>query len=78
MEKGLSASPVPIANQAKEFCGYMQRNATATFDLGEKLVQARDMQDALVIQSDFLLDVVARRSDQEHRLVRDEGGDGGH
>jgi len=28
LEKGLSASPLPIANQAKEFCGYMQRNVT--------------------------------------------------
>ncbi|TYL83387.1 phasin family protein [Bradyrhizobium cytisi] len=51
LEKGLSASPLPIANHAKEFCGFMERNVTATFELGDK--QANDMQDALEIQSDF-------------------------
>jgi len=53
LEMGLNASKLPIANHAKEFCGYMQRNVTATFDLGDKLMQAKDMQDALEIQSDF-------------------------
>jgi phasin len=53
LEKGLSASKLPVANHAKEFCGYMQRNVTATFDLSDKLVQAKDMKDALEIQSDF-------------------------
>src|SRR5438270_10491784 len=53
LEKALSASPLPIANHAKEFCGYMERHVTATFDLGDKLVQAKNVQDALAIQSDF-------------------------
>ena len=53
LEKGLSSSPVPVADQAKEFCGYMQRNVIATFDLGEKMIQAKDMQDATKIQSEF-------------------------
>lgn len=53
LEKGLSSSQLPVADQAKQFCGYMQRNVTATFDLGEKLIQARDMQDAVKIQSQF-------------------------
>jgi phasin len=53
LEMGLSASKLPIASGAKEFCGYMQRNVTATFDLGDKLMQAKDMKDALEIQSDF-------------------------
>ena len=46
LEKGLSSSPLPVADQAKQFCGYMQRNVTATFDLGDKLIQAKDMQEA--------------------------------
>jgi phasin len=68
LEKGLSASPLPIANQAKEFCGYMQRNVTATFDLGEKLVQARDMQDALKIQSDFFQEQMRLLTDQTRSM----------
>src|SRR5712672_2475771 len=54
LEKGLSSSQLPVAGQAKQFCGYMQRNVTATFDLGDKLIQAKDMQDAVKIQSEFL------------------------
>ena len=53
LEKGLSSSQLPVAGQAKQFCGYMQRNVTATFDLGDKLIQAKDMQDAVKIQSEF-------------------------
>jgi hypothetical protein len=26
LEKGLSSSPLPVASQAKQFCGYMRRN----------------------------------------------------
>lgn len=38
LEKGLTSSPLPIADQGKQFCSYMQRNVTATFDLGDKLI----------------------------------------
>jgi phasin len=68
LEKGLGASPLPIANQAKEFCGYMQRNVTATFDLGDKLIQARDMQDALKIQSDFFQEQMRLLADQTRSM----------
>jgi phasin len=64
LEKGLSSSPLPVADQAKQFCGYMQRNVTATFDLGDKLIQAKDMQDAVKIQSEFFQDQM--RSLAEH------------
>jgi len=39
------SSSVPIADQAKQLCNFMQRNVTATFDLGDQLIQAKDMQD---------------------------------
>jgi phasin len=63
LEKGLGSSPLPIAGQAKQFCGYMQRNVTATFDLGDKLIQAKDMQDAVKIQSDFFQDQMRSLTD---------------
>jgi phasin len=53
LEKGLKSSPVPMGDQAKQFCDYLQRNVNATFDLGDKLVKAKDMQDAFKIQSEF-------------------------
>ena len=64
LEKGLSSSPLPIADQAKQFCNFMQRNVTATFDLGDKLSQAKDMQDALKIQSEFFQDQMRSLTDQ--------------
>jgi phasin len=68
LEKGLSSSPLPIADQAKHFCDYMQRNATATFDLGDKLVQAKDMQDALKIQSEFFQGQMRALTDQAKNM----------
>ena len=53
LEKSLSSSPLPVADYAKQFCSLMQRNVTATFDLGDKLIQAKVMQDALKLQSEF-------------------------
>lgn len=64
LEKGLSSSPLPIADQAKQFCDFMQRNVTATFDLGEKLTQAKDMQDAIKLQSEFFQDQMRALTDQ--------------
>src|SRR5882757_11359676 len=64
LEKGLSSSQLPVADQAKQFCNYMQRNVTATFDLGDKLVQAKHVQDALKIQSDFFQDQMRALTDQ--------------
>ena len=68
LEKGLSTSPVPIADQAKLFCSFMQRNVTATFDLGDKLTQAKDMQDALKLQSEFFQDQMRSLTEQARSM----------
>jgi len=64
LEKGLSSSPAPIGDQAKQFCNFMQRNVTATFDLGDKLIQAKDMPDAVKIQSEFFQEQMRTLTDQ--------------
>ena len=76
LEKGLSSSPLPIADQAKQFCNFMQRNVTATFDLGDKLTQAKDMQDALKLQSEFFQDQMRSLTNQNKSITspRHEGG----
>jgi len=68
LEKGLSSSPLPIADQAKQFCNFMQRNVTATFDLGDKLSQAKDMQEALKVQSEFFQDQMRTMTDQARSM----------
>jgi hypothetical protein len=62
--RSLSSSPLPIADQAKQFCNFMQRNVSATFDLGDKLSQAKDMQEALKIQSEFVQEQMRTMTDQ--------------
>ncbi|QAU45697.1 phasin [Bradyrhizobium guangzhouense] len=64
LEKNLGASPLPIADQAKQFCNYLQRNVVATFDLGDKLIQAKDVQDALKVQSEFFQAQMRALTDQ--------------
>jgi len=68
LEKGLSSSPLPIAQPARELCGFMQRNVSATFDLGDKLIQAKDVQDAFKIQSDFFQDQMRAMTDQTRSI----------
>jgi phasin len=68
LEKGLSSSQLPVADQAKQFCGYMQRNVTATFDLGDKLIQAKDMQEAAKIQSEFFQDQMRSLTDHARSM----------
>jgi phasin len=68
LEKGLSSSPLPVADQAKQYCGYLQRNVTATFDLGEKLIQAKDMQEAGRIQSEFFQEQMRSLTDHARSM----------
>ena len=70
---------LPIADQAKQVCNFMQRNVTATFDLGDKLTDAKDMQDALKLHSEFFQDQMRSLTDQSKAWVsrNDESGCGG-
>jgi phasin len=68
LEKGLSSSPLPVAGQAKQFCGYLQRNVTATFDLGDKLIQAKDMQEAGRVQSEFFQEQMRSLTDHARSM----------
>lgn len=64
LEKNLAASQLPIAGQAKQYCDQMQRNVTATFDLCDKLIKAKDVQDSMKIQAEFFQDQMRMMTDQ--------------
>jgi phasin len=53
LEKGLTSSQLPVADHAKQYCDFMQRNVMGTLDLCDKLIKANDAQDAMRIQSEF-------------------------
>jgi hypothetical protein len=46
----------------------MQRNVTATFDLGDKLIRAKDMQDAFKLQSEFFQSQMQALTDQAKNM----------
>lgn len=60
----MSSSPLPIGDQAKQFCNFMQRNVTSTFELGDKLIQSKDVQDALRIQTEYFQGQMRALTDQ--------------
>lgn len=63
LEKGLGSSQLPMGDQVKQFFSYMQRNVTATFDLGDRLIKAKDIQEAARIQADFFQDQIRSLTD---------------
>jgi phasin len=68
LEQGLASSQLPIAGQAKQFCDHMQSNVTATFDLCDKLIQAKDPQDTIRIQSEFFQDQMRLLTNQARSI----------
>jgi phasin len=64
LEKSLTSSHAPTADHAKQYCDYMQRNVMGTFDLCDKLIQAKDVQDSMKIQSDFFQAQMRSLTDQ--------------
>ena len=80
LEKGLSSSPLPIADQAKQFCDFnAAQRICATFNLGNTTGKGKGHggrpQDAVRFLSKP--DAGADRSGHEHGRNRDEGSDRG-
>ena len=69
LEKGMASSPLPVADQARKFCDFMRGNVTATFDLGDKLIQAKDVQDALKVQNEFFQRQMQTLTDQGRSMA---------
>jgi len=54
IEKSLSVSPMGASSQANTLKGYVDRNVAATFDFSERMLHAKDFQDVVRIQTEFL------------------------
>jgi phasin len=68
LEKNLGSAQLPIGGHAKQYFDLMQRNVTATFDLCDKLIKAKDVQDSMKIQSEFFQDQMRAMTDQARSL----------
>ena len=64
LEKSLTSSQLPTAEHAKQYCDYMQRSVMGTFDLCDKLIQAKDVQDSMKIQTEFFQTQMRSLTDQ--------------
>jgi len=53
IEKGLASSPLPLAEPTKVFREYLQQMIANSFDHSNKLVHAKDIQEAVKIQTEF-------------------------
>ena len=68
LEKNLASAQLPIGGQARQYFELMQRNVTATFDLCDKLIKAKDVQDSMKIQSEFFQDQMRAMTDQARSM----------
>ena len=68
LEKGLGSSQLPIADHAKQVTDFMQRNVAATFDLCDKLINAKDAQDAMRLQTEFFQTQMRVITDQARNM----------
>ena len=53
VEKSISASPLGATDRTKAFRSYLERSVAASFELSDKILRAKDLQDALRIQTEF-------------------------
>lgn len=69
LEKNLASAQLPIGGHAKQYFELMQRNVNATFDLCDKLIKAKDVQDSMRIQSEFFQDQMRAMTDQARSMA---------
>lgn len=62
--KSMGSAQLPGGDHARQFCELTQRNMTATFDVCEKLIAAKDVHDSVSIQSGFFQDQMRAVTDQ--------------
>ena len=68
LEKNLGSAQRPLGGHARQYFDLMQRNVPATFDLCDKLLKAKDVQDSMKIQSEFFQDQMRAMTDQARSL----------
>ena len=68
IEKGLASSSLPLAEQTRVFREYLHQMVANSFDHSSKLVQARDLQETIKIQSEFFQNQLGNLTSQAKTL----------
>jgi hypothetical protein len=53
VEKSIASSPLGAGDQTKTFRTYVERSVAASFELSDRILRAKDLQDVLRIQTEF-------------------------
>jgi hypothetical protein len=53
VERNIASSPLGAADQTKTFRSYVERSVAASFELSDKILHAKNLQDVLHIQTEF-------------------------
>ena len=68
VEKSISASPLGATDRTKAFRSYVERSVAASFELSDKILRAKDLQDALRIQTEFFQKQLQALTEQSEYL----------
>ena len=75
----MDGAPFPVPAQMKDMgakaMGFAETNVKAAFDLAQKLVHAKDMQEVLALQSEYLRAQMAAIQEQARELGSDTRSD---
>ena len=80
VEKAISASPLGTVDQTKAFRACVERGVAASFELSDKLLRAKNLQDVLRIQTNFFQTQLRALTQQSRDLCKEAvaASDGGH
>lgn len=68
MQESAGAPAAPVADASAKAVSYAETNVNAAFDLAEKLVHAKDVQEVMALQTEFLRAQMAAIQDQTREM----------
>ena len=68
VEKSISSSPLGATDRTKAFRNYVERSVAASFELSDKILRAKDLQDVLRIQTEFFQKQLQALTEQSEYL----------
>ena len=68
LQKSMSASPWGPADQTKTLRSYAERNVAAAFEYADKMIHAKDFQDLMRIQTEFVQKQLQALAEQTKEL----------
>lgn len=68
VEKSLASTPLPLAEPTRAFRDFLHQSMQSGFDLSNKLLQAKDIQEVVRIQSEFFQNQLHHLTEQARTL----------